>query len=109
MKSLTFTGINLQSITRTILKNVTKKITVVLILVLIAVAVDLFFALSLLTGNSSSSIEMGIYFLLGLIPLFILVALDRILLKKYGNQKVNRIQFSLLILILFLWFMGEIQ
>ncbi|SMP08450.1 hypothetical protein SAMN06265346_102158 [Flavobacterium hercynium] len=92
-----------------ILKNVTKKTTVVLILAVIAVAVDLFFALSLLTGNSSSSIEMGIYFLLSLIPIFILVVIDRILIQKYGNQKVNKVQFSILILILFLWFMGEIQ
>jgi hypothetical protein len=43
------------------------------------------------------------YLLFGLVPVLLVIIIDRILVWKFGNKNVNKVQFSILLLIVFLW------
>jgi hypothetical protein len=80
-----------------------KNLTLFFVLGILAIIAGLIYAIILITGNSAPDRLMGIYILLGLIPLFLFLLLDRFLVKKFGNQKVNKVQFSILLFMLLLW------
>jgi len=80
-----------------------KNLTLFFVLGILAIIAGLVYAIILITGNSAQDGLMGIYILLGLIPLFLFMVLDRFVVKKFGNQKVNKVQFSILLFMLFLW------
>ncbi|MDW8851659.1 hypothetical protein SD960_16250 [Flavobacterium sp. MMLR14_040] len=83
--------------------NLLKNLTPFFIIGIISIIVGLIYAIILITGNSAQDGLMGIYILLGLIPLFLFMVLDRFVVKKFGNQKVNKVQFSILLFMMFLW------
>lgn len=83
--------------------NLLKNLTPFFIIGMISIIAGLIYATILITGNSAQDGLMGIYILLGLIPLCLFMMLDRFLVKKFGNQKVNKVQFSILLFMLFLW------
>lgn len=85
-----------------------KKLTPFFVLGIVSIIAGLIYAIVMITGNSAQDGLMGIYILMGLIPLFLLLLLDRFLVKKFGNQKVNKIQFPILGFILFLWILRVI-
>ncbi|KIQ23124.1 hypothetical protein RT99_04475 [Flavobacterium sp. MEB061] len=83
--------------------NLLKNLTPFFIIGMISIIAGLIYATILITGNSAQDGLMGIYILLGLIPLCLFMVLDRFLVKKFGNQKVNKVEFSILLFMLFLW------
>lgn len=80
-----------------------KNLTIFFVLGILAIIAGLIYAIILITGNSAQDGLMGIYILLGLIPLLLFMVLDRFLVKKFGNQKVNKIQLFILLFIVILW------
>ena len=83
--------------------NFLKNLTPFFIIGIISIIAGLIYATILITGNSAQDGLMGIYISLGLIPLCLFMVLDRFLVKKFGNQKVNKVEFSILLFMLFLW------
>jgi hypothetical protein len=83
--------------------NLLKNLTPFFIIGIISIIAGLIYATILITGNSAQDGLMGIYILLGLIPLCLFMVLDRFIVKKFGNQKVNKVQFSILLFMLLLW------
>ncbi|WPO89983.1 hypothetical protein [Chryseobacterium sp. HR92] len=57
----------------------------------------------LMTGVSASDGLFGMYILFGLIPVLLVIIIDRILVRKFGNKNVNKVEFSILLLIVPLW------
>jgi hypothetical protein len=80
-----------------------RNLTLFFVLGILTIIAGLIYATILITGNSAQDGLMGIYILLGLIPLCLFMMLDRFIVKKFGNQKVNKVQFSILLFMLFLW------
>jgi hypothetical protein len=80
-----------------------KNLTMFFVLGILAIISSLIYAIILITGTSAQNGLMEIYILLGLIPLFLFMVLDRFIVKKFGNQKVNKVQFSILLSMLLLW------
>lgn len=60
-------------------------------------------AIVLMNGSSAPDALFGMYILFGLVPLLLVIISDRILVLKLGNKNVNKVQFSILLLIVFLW------
>lgn len=83
--------------------NLLKNLTPFFIIGIISIIAGLIYATILITGNSAQDGLMGIYILLGIIPLCLFMVLDRFVVKKFGNQKVNKVEFSILLFMLFLW------
>jgi len=83
--------------------NFLKNLTPFFIIGIISIIAGLIYATILITGNSAQDGLMGIYILLGIIPLCLFMVLDRFVVKKFGNQKVNKVEFSILLFMLFLW------
>jgi hypothetical protein len=85
-----------------------KNLTLFFILGIISILAGIVYSIILITGNSAEDGLIGINILLGLIPFLLFVIIDRFLVKKFGNQKVNKIQFFILGFILFLWIIRAI-
>ena len=90
--------------------NPPKNLTVFYLLGILSILAGLFFAVIFITGNSAQDRLEGIYHLFGLIPVFlvIVIVIDRLLVKRFGNQKVNKVQFSFLGFIILLWIIRAI-
>ncbi|RLJ31608.1 hypothetical protein CLU97_1044 [Chryseobacterium sp. 7] len=69
---------------------------------IIAMISGLIAAIVLMKGSSVPDVLFG-YILFGLVPLLLVIIIDRILVWKFGNKNVNKVQFSILVLIVFLW------
>ena len=80
-----------------------KNLTLFYILGIFSLIVGIIYAIMLIDGNSAPDGLMGIYILFCLLPVIILIIIDRFLVTKFGNQKVNIVEFSFLGFILFLW------
>ena len=80
-----------------------KNLTLFYVLGICSLIVGIIYAIMLIDGNSGPDGLMGIYILFGLLPVIILIIIDRFLVTKFGNQKVNIVEFSFLGFILFLW------
>ena len=85
-----------------------KNLTVFYLLGILSILAGLFFAVIFITGNSAQDRLQGIYLLFGLIPVFLVIVIDRLLVKRFGNQKVNKVQFSFLGFIILLWIIRAI-
>lgn len=70
---------------------------------IIAIIAGLITSIILITGNSAADGLFGMYLLFGLVPVLLVIIIDRILVWKFGNKNVNKVQFSILLLIVFLW------
>ncbi|BFO66787.1 hypothetical protein KCF3NO3_27700 [Chryseobacterium sp. KCF3-3] len=60
-------------------------------------------AIVMMNGPSAPDALFGMYILFSLVPLLLVMIIDRILVWKFGNKNVNKVQFSILLLIVFLW------
>ena len=70
---------------------------------IIAVITMLIASIILMTGPSAPDALFGMYLLFSLVPVLVVIIIDRILVWKFGNKNVNKVQFSILLLIVFLW------
>ncbi|RXM40718.1 hypothetical protein BOQ62_04560 [Chryseobacterium sp. CH21] len=70
---------------------------------IIAMISGLIAAIVLMTRSSAPDALFGMYILFGLVPVLLVIIIDRILVWKFGNKNVNKVQFSILLLIVFLW------
>ncbi|MEZ0180634.1 hypothetical protein AB9T89_00200 [Flavobacterium oncorhynchi] len=85
-----------------------KNLTLFYVAGILSIIVGIIYAVILINGNSAPDGLMGIYILFWLIPVFAIVLIDRFLVKKFGNQKVNKVQFSFLLFIVLLWIVRAI-
>jgi hypothetical protein len=85
------------------MENLKQKLTLFFLLGILSIFAGIFYATILITGNSAEDGLMGIYILLGLIPVILVILIDRFLVRKFGNQKVNKVQFSFLLFVILLW------
>lgn len=70
---------------------------------IIAMIARLIAAIVMMNGPSAPDALFGMYILFSLVPLLLVIIIDRILVWKFGNKNVNKVQFSILLLIVFLW------
>ncbi|MFS4429268.1 hypothetical protein [Chryseobacterium sp. S90] len=68
-----------------------------------AIITMLITSIILMTGPSAPDALFGMYLLFSLVPVLIVIIIDRILVWKFGNKNVNKVQFSILLLIVLLW------
>lgn len=85
-----------------------KNLTLFYVAGILSIIVGIIYAVILINGNSAPDGLMGIYILFWLIPVFAIVLIDRFLVKKFGNQKVNKVQFSFFLFIILLWIIRAI-
>lgn len=85
-----------------------KNLTLFYIVGITSILAGIIYAIILINGNSAEDGLFGIYILFGLIPVLFVILIDRLLVKKFGNQKVNKIQFSFLLFIVLLWILRAI-
>lgn len=85
-----------------------KNLTLFFVAGILSIIIGIVYAVMLINGNSAPDGLMGIYILFWLIPIFAAVLIDRFLVKKFGNQKVNKVQFSFLLFIVLLWIIRAI-
>jgi hypothetical protein len=83
--------------------NLPKNITLFFLLGILSILAGIIYSIILITGNSAQDGLLGIYILFGLIPVSLVILIDRLLVRKFGNQKVNKVQFSFLLFIILLW------
>jgi phosphatidylserine synthase len=88
--------------------NLPKNITLFFFLGIPSILAGIIYAIILITGNSAQDGLLGIYILFGLIPVSLVILIDRLLVRKFGNQKVNKVQFSFLLFIILLWIVRAI-
>ncbi|KOP37068.1 hypothetical protein DBB36_13775 [Flavobacterium sp. WLB] len=88
--------------------NFPKKLTLFFVLGILSILAEIIYAIILITGNSAEDGLLGIYILMGLIPVSLVILIDRLLVRKFGNQKVNKVQFSFLLFIILLWIVRAI-
>ncbi|MCD0464520.1 hypothetical protein [Flavobacterium sp. ENC] len=85
-----------------------KKPTLFFVLGILSILAGTVYAIMLIAGNSAQDGLLGIYILFSLVLVLFTVIADRLLVRKFGNQKVNKVQFSFLLLIVLLWIMRAI-
>lgn len=85
-----------------------KKPTLFYVLGILSILAGTIYAIILIAGNSAQDGLLGIYILFSLVLVLFAVIVDRLLVRKFGNQKVNKVQFSFLLLIVLLWIIRAI-
>ncbi|MEG2099911.1 MAG: hypothetical protein RRY99_00205 [Flavobacterium sp.] len=85
-----------------------KNLTLFYVSGILSIIIGIIYAVILINGNSAPDGLMGIYILFWLLPVFAAVLIDRFLVKKFGAQKVNKVQFSFLLFIILLWIIRAI-
>ncbi len=70
---------------------------------IIAMIAGLIAAIIMMNGPSAPDALFGMYILFSLVPLLLVIIIDRILVCKFGNKNVNKVQFAILLFIVFLW------
>lgn len=88
--------------------NLPKNLTLFYVTGILSIIAGIIYAIVLINGNSAEDGLMGIYILFWLIPVLLVILIDRFLVKKFGNQKVNKVQFSFLGFIILLWIIRAI-
>ena len=83
--------------------NLPKNLTLFFIFGILSTVAGIIYAIILINGNSAEDGLMGSYILFCLIPVLLVILIDRFLVRKFGNQKVNKVQFSFLGFIILLW------
>ncbi|TZF95311.1 hypothetical protein FW781_15595 [Chryseobacterium panacisoli] len=77
--------------------------TLFFIIGITAIIAGLIASIILMNGSSAPDGLFGMYILFSLIPILLVIIIDRILVWKFGNKNVNKVQFSILLLIVLLW------
>jgi hypothetical protein len=90
------------------MKNLAKNLTLFFTAGILSILAGIIYAIILINGNSAEDGLLGIYILFGLIPVLFVLLIDRFLVRKFGNQKVNKVQFSFLGFIILLWIIRAI-
>lgn len=85
-----------------------KNLTLFYVSGILSIIIGIIYAVILINGNSAPDGLMGVYILFWLLPVFAAVLIDRFLVKKFGAQKVNKVQFSFLLFIILLWIIRAI-
>ncbi|MEP6928856.1 MAG: hypothetical protein ABI850_02550 [Flavobacterium sp.] len=85
-----------------------KNLTLFFILGILSIIAGIVYAIFLINGNSAEDGLLGIYILFGLIPVSLVILIDRVLVRKFGNRKVNKVQFSFLLFVVLLWIIRAI-
>lgn len=85
-----------------------KKLTLFFVFGIPSLLAGIIYAVILINGNSAQDGLLGIYILFGLIPVLVILIIDRFLVRQYGNQKVNRVQLYFLLFVLLLWIVRAI-
>jgi ABC-type amino acid transport system permease subunit len=85
-----------------------KNLTLFYISGILSIVAGIIYAIILINGNSAEDGLMGIYILFCLVPVLLILVIDRFLVKRFGNQKVNKVQFSFLGFIILLWIVRAI-
>ncbi|MNQ49522.1 hypothetical protein D3C85_634350 [compost metagenome] len=85
-----------------------KNLTLFFVSGILSIITGIIYAIILINGNSAEDGLMGIYILFGLIPVSLVLLIDRFLVRKFGNQKVNKVQFYFLLFIILLWIVRAI-
>ena len=79
------------------MNNFLKNWTVFFVFGILSILGGIIYAVILINGYSAPDKLMGIYVLFCLIPVLVIILIDRFLVKKFGNQKVNKVQFYLVV------------
>lgn len=74
-------------------KRIANKLTLFFILGILTLLIGLFFSYMAFTSVSAVDGLAGMYIVLGLIPIVIIIIIDRICVWKFGSKKVNKVQF----------------
>lgn len=90
------------------MENLKQKLTLFFIFGILSIFAGIIYAIILINGNSAEDGLLGIYILLGLVPVILVILIDRFLVRKFGNQKVNKVQFFFLGFIILLWIVRAI-
>jgi hypothetical protein len=88
--------------------NFPKNLTLFFFLGILSIIAGIIYAIILINGNSAEDGLMGIYILFGLIPVSLVLLIERLLVRKFGNQKVNKVQFYFLGFVILLWIIRAI-
>jgi hypothetical protein len=88
--------------------NLPKNLTLFFILGILSIIAGIIYAIILINGNSAEDGLLAIYILFGLIPVSFVLLIDRLLVLKFGNQKVNKVQFYFLGFVILLWIIRAI-
>lgn len=90
------------------MKKQFKNWTLFFILGLIIIVLGVVASIVMMTSVSAPDSLYGMYILLWMIPVALVVIIDRILVSKFGNRAVNKIQFAILLLFVLLWILRAI-
>ncbi|RXM52569.1 MULTISPECIES: hypothetical protein [unclassified Chryseobacterium] len=86
-----------------------RKLTLFLIVGILSLLIGLFFSYTAFTSVSAADGLAGMYILLGLIPVVLIIIIDRICVWKFGARKVNKVQFYITGILVFLFIMNWIR
>lgn len=79
------------------------KVTIFFTLSILSILIGGLIAIVLYTGVSAPDKLAAMYILFGLIPISLIIVIDRIFVWKYGAKKVNRIQLYIVIIFMLLF------
>lgn len=85
------------------MKKQFKNWTLFFVLGIVLIVTSIIAAIILMAGKSAQDGLLGIYLLMGLVPIGVLMIIDRLLVWKFGNKIVNKVQLWLLLFVVFLW------
>lgn len=88
--------------------NLPKNLTLFFVFGILSIITGIIYAIILINGNSAEDGLMGIYILFSLIPVSLVLLIDRLLVRKFGNQKINKVQFYFLGFVILLWILRAI-
>ncbi|KQX11519.1 hypothetical protein [Flavobacterium sp. Root420] len=88
--------------------NLPKNLTLFFVSGVLSIIAGIIYAIILINGNSAEDGLMGIYILFSLIPVSLVLLIDRLLVRKFGNQKINKVQFYFLGFVILLWILRAI-
>lgn len=85
------------------MKKQFKNWTLFFILGLLTLIAGIVTAIVMMAGISAPDGLYGMFIMLWMLPVVLVIISDRILVWKFGNKKVNKIQFFILLFIVFLF------
>jgi hypothetical protein len=88
--------------------NLPKNLTLFFVSGILSIVAGIIYAIILINSNSAEDGLLGIYILFGLIPVSLVLLIDRLLVRKFGNQKINKVQFYFLGFVILLWILRAI-
>ena len=95
------------------IKGFLHKVTLFFTIGILLILLGLPYCIWLINGNSAEDGILGIFMMLGIIPVVIVLIIDRFLIRKYAVKKVNKVQFivlgSLILLFLINWARLQLQ